>query len=668
MLFYQISVLADLRWLSPDRKSAEWQDWLQRLTEESRRDYHKSERKRRFVCVDGSDQSMTFFAFLRPGAEETMAADFAAYMQGLEISFWNFQSKEVCFRNVELRLSLSKKAGWIEDARDTLAELGLVFPDARYRETLLHGDETKEHLIRQTKSLFFEETLLPELERIYQTCACPGAGGHPVHYIIRCSDQNKLEQVQRILLEALYANRRIRSKRVCNLWADGTLVKDRPDYETLYQSCCGGTVVVHLPQETDADSDRIARTGPWAAPLGSMVKKFRNHVLTVFCMPETYPAERLLERLDGMVFVELRENRVSGAKAREHLELLARECRLEPDRALWDRLENDTKPYDAARLRQLFQAWLDEKLRTSVYPQYREVCTLSRKAVQAKPKGSAIEELDRMTGLREAKAVIHRALHYDQVQKLYRQQGIPAHRPAMHMVFTGNPGTAKTTVARLFARILQENGLLDVGELHEVGRADLVGRYVGWTAQLVQEQFEAARGSVLFIDEAYSLLDDKGGLFGDEAINAIVQEMENNRDNMVVIFAGYPEKMEQFLRRNPGLRSRIAFHVSFPDYETEELVAIARHLAEEQGLCLLPSACEKLRASLHAARQTPDFGNGRYVRNLLEQAQLAQADRIVTMNPEDITETVLRSLTAEDIPAYNAASPAVPNRIGFAMQ
>ena len=166
-----------------------------------------------------------------------------------------------------------------------------------------------------------------------------------------------------------------------------------------------------------------------------------------------------------------------------------------------------------------------------------------------------------MIGLTKAKAVIAQALDYYKAQKLFREKGISLERPAMHMVFTGNPGTAKTTVARLFAQIMKENGLLPVGDLIEVGRADLVGKYVGWTAPTVKAKFAAAKGSVLFIDEAYSLVDDKDGLFGDEAINTIVQEMENHRDDIVVIFAGYPDKMEQFLQKNPGLRSRIAFHM-----------------------------------------------------------------------------------------------------------
>ena len=146
------------------------------------------------------------------------------------------------------------------------------------------------------------------------------------------------------------------------------------------------------------------------------------------------------------------------------------------------------------------------------------------------------------------------------------------------MVFTGNPGTAKTTVARLFAEIMKDEAILSTGKFVEVGRADLVGQHVGHTAPLVKKKFRDAQGGVLFIDEAYSLCDSYENGFGDEAINTIVQEMENHRDDVIVIFAGYPEPMKQFLDRNPGMQSRIAFQIEFEDYTTEELCAITKLL------------------------------------------------------------------------------------------
>lgn len=237
----------------------------------------------------------------------------------------------------------------------------------------------------------------------------------------------------------------------------------------------------------------------------------------------------------------------------------------------------------------------------------------------------------------------------------------------MHMIFTGNPGTAKTTVARLFAKIMKENNPLSKGNLVEVGRGDLVGKYVGWTAPKIQKKFKEAQGSVLFIDEAYSLVDDRDGSFGGEAINTIVHEMENHRDDVVVTFAGYPDKMEGFLQKNPGLRSRIAYHVPFDDYDTESLCEIAKLIAKQKGLKFTEEAFEKLSGLFNTARSESDFGNGRYVRIVIEKAKMAQSTRLLTMNfdsigNEDITTIIA---IAEDIELPKASTKSKAKQIGF---
>ena len=211
---------------------------------------------------------------------------------------------------------------------------------------------------------------------------------------------------------------------------------------------------------------------------------------------------------------------------------------------------------------------------------------------------------------------------------------------------------------------MRENGLLSRGHLVEVGRGDLVGKYVGWTAQTVQKKFEQAEGGVLFIDEAYALVDDRSGSYGDEAINTIVQEMENHRDDMVVIFAGYPDRMEEFLQKNPGLRSRIAYHVPFADYSVEELCSIAALTARKKGLHLDDRAQEKLASVFETARRQADFGNGRYVRNIIEKAKMAQATRLLAKDYESLTQEDITTLSAEDIEMPEIAAPARP-RIGF---
>ena len=243
-------------------------------------------------------------------------------------------------------------------------------------------------------------------------------------------------------------------------------------------------------------------------------------------------------------------------------------------------------------LRTMFGEWYNNKMKTSIYPQYKNIAVCHKEAKKKVARGNAYDELNQMIGLAEAKSTIEKALNYYKIQRIYKDKGIKQDHPAMHMVFTGNPGTAKTTVARLFARIMKENGLLSKGHLVEVGRSDLVGKYVGWTASIVKDKFKSAMGGVLFIDEAYSLVDDRGGSFGDEAINTIVQEMENRREDLVVIFAGYPKEMERFLEKNPGLRSRIAFHVPFADYSVEELCQIAKHIGKSKGITLTDDAGE----------------------------------------------------------------------------
>ncbi|MBR5974856.1 MAG: AAA family ATPase [Clostridiales bacterium] len=294
-----------------------------------------------------------------------------------------------------------------------------------------------------------------------------------------------------------------------------------------------------------------------------------------------------------------------------------------------------------------------------------DISSLQEGQLEAREPGQARSELDALIGLASAKEVINKAISKFKLDKLCMDRGMKRNRGSMHMVFTGNPGTAKTTVARLCSEILNDEKILSTGSFVEVGRADLVGDHVGETAILVKKKFREAAGGVLFIDEAYSLCDHIEGSFGDEAINTIVQEMENHREDVVVIFAGYPKPMKDFVDRNPGMKSRIAFFVEFADYSTDELCEITKLMVEKKQMTITEEALRKLRGFYDVARKTTDYGNGRFVRKLLEEAEMNLANRVIRIPEEKLTEQILSTLEECDIPDYKPEEKA-RFKMGFA--
>lgn len=232
------------------------------------------------------------------------------------------------------------------------------------------------------------------------------------------------------------------------------------------------------------------------------------------------------------------------------------------------------------------------------------------------------------------------------------------------MVFTGNPGTAKTSVARLFAEIMKDEKVLSTGAFVEAGRADLVGDHVGSTALMVRRKFKEAQGGVLFIDEAYSLCDSYENGFGDEAINTLVQEMENHREDVLVIFAGYTDPMRQLLDRNPGMLSRIAFQVEFEDYSTDELCDITKLMVSQKRMKITDEAMNKLRHNFDIVREESDYGNGRFVRKILEEAEMNLAERILQFKESEITTELITTIEECDIPAPGSRKETI-RRMGF---
>jgi hypothetical protein len=259
-----------------------------------------------------------------------------------------------------------------------------------------------------------------------------------------------------------------------------------------------------------------------------------------------------------------------------------------------------------------------------------------------------LDELDALVGLDAVKQEVHRIVNLTRVERMRAQHGLPVADRSRHLVFVGNPGTGKTTVARLLSRLYHALGTLARGHLVETDRAGLVAGYVGQTATRVTEVVERAIGGTLFIDEAYALDAGGGQDFGPEAVATLLKLMEDRRTELVVVIAGYPAPMASLLDSNPGLRSRFPKTITFPDYSTDELVEIFGRLAQAQGYDPAPGALDAVRAVIDAVPRTASFGNGRLARNLLEEAIARHADRVVRLDRATTDE--LRTLVAADVP------------------
>jgi len=244
-------------------------------------------------------------------------------------------------------------------------------------------------------------------------------------------------------------------------------------------------------------------------------------------------------------------------------------------------------------------------------------------------------ELNSLVGLRSVKGLIEEIYSYVEIQKKRQKEKLASEPLGLHMIFKGNPGTGKTTVARISGRLFKAVGVLPKGHLVEVERADLVGEFIGHTAQKTRDQVKKALGGILFIDEAYSLARGGEKDFGKEAIDALVKGMEDHRDNLILILAGYQDEMDWFIETNPGLRSRFPIHISFPDYSNDELLAIADLMLQQRQYFLSSGAREEFRFVIEKEHKRHEHsGNARLVRNLIERAIRRQAVRLLQKNCE----------------------------------
>jgi probable Rubsico expression protein CbbX len=264
-----------------------------------------------------------------------------------------------------------------------------------------------------------------------------------------------------------------------------------------------------------------------------------------------------------------------------------------------------------------------------------------------------LDKLDReLIGLKPVKTRIREIAALLLVDRLRQRFELTSETPTLHMNFTGNPGTGKTTVALRMAEILHRLGYVREGHLVSVTRDDLVGQYIGHTAPKTKAIIKKAMGGVLFIDEAYYLYRPENERdYGQESIEILLQVMENNRDDLVVILAGYKDKMDRFFESNPGMRSRIAHHLDYPDYSPQELMQIAELMLSGQNYRLSPSAEQALQEYIPLRMKLPHFANARSIRNALDRARLRQANRLFANRSKPLSKVDLITIEAEDIRA-----------------
>ncbi len=276
-----------------------------------------------------------------------------------------------------------------------------------------------------------------------------------------------------------------------------------------------------------------------------------------------------------------------------------------------------------------------------------------------------LEQLDReLVALEPVKRRIREVAALLVIDRLREELGLGSERPTLHMSFTGSPGTGKTTVALRMAAILHRLGYIEKGHLISVTRDDLVGQYVGHTAPKTKDVVKRALGGILFIDEAYYLHRPENERdYGQETIEVLLQAMESERQNLVVVMAGYADRMEEFFQANPGMGSRVAHHISFPDYNGDELMRIAELMVSNQGYELSEDAADAFRDYIEQRLKRPRFAHGRSIRNAIERARMRQATRLfdskgkltkkelVTIEPDDILQSSVFDDTQEETPA-----------------
>ena len=524
--------------------------------------------------------------------------------------------------------------------------------------------------VEKSRRFMADISFVEELERIYSDENEKKYYGNPVHYKISASNMESAFEIASLLAQALKSNNRLVGSRINRVYEIKKGCYDEPDFKNMFEKAQGNIVLFDLSGSAEMHNNYASEYEEVIEYMNKLISKNHVKTLCIFVENKNHPGfassflAKVAEEID---IIELKEGCGNRETAMAYIQNLAAQNKYDISQTEVEEIMPEKSLFTVGEAYEIYNKWFRNGLRNRIYKSYKYCSYLEIK--KEDKKSEPYDELQKMIGLKDMKQVVDEIIDSARIQKIRSGMGMDSYKTSLHMVFTGNPGTAKTTVARLITQIFVKEGILDTGKYVECGRADLVGKYVGWTAKTVRSKFREAKGGVLFIDEAYSLVDDSNS-FGDEAINTIVQEMENHRDDVIVIFAGYPDKMKEFFAKNEGLRSRIAFHLDFPDYNAEELVDILKLMADKKGYKLNPDIERKCLEIFAQAVKKEEFGNGRYVRNLLEQAMMAQSRRITKEYAgKKITRKALTTLKPEDfdVNASKLIEKETKRTIGFAV-
>ena len=524
--------------------------------------------------------------------------------------------------------------------------------------------------VEKSSRFMADISFIEELERIYSDENEKKYYGNPVHYKISASNMESAFEIASLLAQALKSNNRLVGSRINRVYEIKKGCYDEPDFKNMFEKAQGNIVLFDLSGSAEMHNNYASEYEEVIEYMNKLISKNHVKTLCIFVENTNHPgfASNFLAKVaEEIDIIELKEGCGNRETAMVYIQNLAAQNKYDISQTEVEEIMPEKSLFTVGEAYEIYNKWFRNGLRNRIYKSYKYCSYLEIK--KEDKKSEPYDELQKMIGLKDMKQVVDEIIDSARIQKIRSGMGMDSYKTSLHMVFTGNPGTAKTTVARLITQIFVKEGILDTGKYVECGRADLVGKYVGWTAKTVRSKFREAKGGVLFIDEAYSLVDDSNS-FGDEAINTIVQEMENHRDNVIVIFAGYPDKMKDFFAKNEGLRSRIAFHLDFPDYNAEELVDILKLMADKKGYKLNPDIERKCLEIFAQAVKKEEFGNGRYVRNLLEQAMMAQSRRITKEYAgKKITRKALTTLKPEDfdVNASKLIEKETKRTIGFAV-